>query len=128
MWAWSRVRLATPLLVAVAVLAAAPAPGSGLAAQRGRATPARQRCADEARQQARKLLVFHAGADDRIEIDPSVKTLPPMRNPANRAQRFDVLEVWGRIYKGEYRMRFIYAQVASQCVLMGEEVLEFASL
>ena len=27
-----------------------------------------------------------------------------------------------------YRMRFIYARVPGECVLMGQEVLEFASL
>ena len=85
-------------------------------------------CASAASDQARKLLVFHFGPDGRIEIDKSVKTLAPIRNPANRAQRLDVLEVWGYIYKGQYRMRFIYAQSPKECVLMGQEVLEYASL
>lgn len=85
------------------------------------------RCAADALQQAQKLLVFHFGADDRIEIDKSARVLAPIRNPANRSQRFDVLEVWGRIYKGQYRMRLIYAQSAD-CTLMGQEILEFASL
>jgi hypothetical protein len=62
------------------------------------------RCAPAAREQAQKLLAFHAGGDDRIQIDKSVRTLLPMRNPANRLQRFDVLEVWGRIYKGQYQL------------------------
>ena len=86
------------------------------------------RCAGPALEQARKLLVFHVGPDDRIEIDKSVKTVAPIRNPSNRAQRFDVLEVWGHIYKGDYRMRFIYAQTQKECVLMGQEILEYASL
>ena len=85
-------------------------------------------CASAAGAQAQKLLVFHFGPDARIEIDKSVKVLPPIRNPANRAQRLDVLEVWGRIYKGQYRMRLIYAQSPKDCVLMGQEVLEYASL
>jgi hypothetical protein len=85
-------------------------------------------CAGAASEQAQKLLVFHFGPDGRIEIDMSVKTLAPIRNPANAAQRLDVLEVWGHIYKGQYRMRFIYAQSPRECVLMGQEVLEFASL
>jgi hypothetical protein len=86
-------------------------------------------CAGAATDQAQKLLVFHFGeADTRIELDRSVKVLTPMRNPANRAQRFDVLEMWARIYKGQYRMRFIYAQVSNECVLMGQEILEYASL
>ena len=116
------------LLLALVVCGVAPLPETGFAAQRGRSTPARHPCANAALQQGRKLLTFHAGPDDRIAIDNAVKALPPMRNPANGAQRFDVLEVWGRIYKGEYRMHFIYAQVGKDCVLMGQEILEFASL
>jgi hypothetical protein len=86
------------------------------------------RCAPAALAQAPRLLAFHFGPDSRIEIDKSVKVLAPIRNPANTAQRFDVLEVWGHIYKGDYRMRFLYARVPGECVLMGQEVLEFASL
>ena len=86
------------------------------------------RCAPAAREQAQKLLAFHVGGDDRIEIDKSVRTLLPMRNPANRLQRFDVLEVWGRIYKGQYRLRLLYARIPNECVLMGQEVVEYASL
>ena len=85
-------------------------------------------CAGAAGEQARKLLAFHFGPDDRIEIDKLVKVLAPIRNPANRAQRFDVLEVWGHIYKGDYRMRFIYARLPGDCTLVGQEILEFASL
>jgi hypothetical protein len=85
-------------------------------------------CASAASEQAQKLLVFHFGPDRRIEIDKSVKVLAPIRNPANGAQRLDVLEVWGHIYKGQYRMRFIYAPLPKECVLMGQEVLEYASL
>lgn len=89
---------------------------------------AAHQCAAAATDQAQKLLVFHFGPDSRIEIDKTAKVLAPIRNPANRAQRLDVLEVWGRIYKGQYRMRFIYAQALPECVLMGQEILEFASL
>ena len=74
------------------------------------------------------MLAFHFGPDNRIEIDKSVKTLAPIRNPADRTQRLDVLEVWGYIYKGQYRMRFIYAQLPKESVLMGQEILEYASL
>ena len=84
-------------------------------------------CAGAASEQAQKLLVFHFGPDSRIAIDESVRALAPIRNPANRAQRLDVLEVWGRIYKGQYRMRFIYAHSPKECVLIGQEVLEYAS-
>jgi hypothetical protein len=85
-------------------------------------------CSSAATQQAKKLLAFHFGQDDRIEIDKNVKRLAPIHNPANNKQLFDVLEVWGYIYKGQYRMRFIYAQLPGKCVLMGQEILESASL
>jgi hypothetical protein len=85
-------------------------------------------CAAGAVPQARKLLAFHAGPDDRLAVDDAVKRLAPIRNPANRAQQFDVLELQGHIYKGQYRIRLIYAQVGGQCVLMGQEILEVADL
>jgi hypothetical protein len=85
-------------------------------------------CASTAMEQAKKLLVFHAGSDNRIEINQSVKKLAPIQNPANKKQRLDVLEVWGSIYKGQYRLRFLYAQIAGECILMGQEILEYASL
>ena len=98
-------------------------------AQSPAATPSPpHRCSTAAIEQAQKLLTFHFGPDGRIEIDKSVKVLASIRNPANRAQRFDVLEVWGHIYKGDYRMRLIYARLPNECVLMGQEVLEYASL
>jgi len=85
-------------------------------------------CAAAAASQAQRLLAFHIGPDDRIEIDQDVKVLAPMRNPANKKQLFDVLEVWGNVYKGQYRMHFIYAQMKGDCVLIGQEILEHASL
>jgi len=39
-----------------------------------------------------------------------------------------VLEVWGSIYKGNYRMRLIYHVAGKDCTLMGQEILEYASL
>jgi hypothetical protein len=85
------------------------------------------RCSSSATEQATKLLAFHFGSDDRIEIDKSVKELAPLHNPRNKKQSFNVLEVWGYIYKGQYRMRFIYAQQRGECILMGQEILEYAS-
>ena len=85
-------------------------------------------CANDATERAKKLLTLHFGVDDRIAIDPAVTQLKPLRNPANKKQWFDVLEVWGNIYKGQYRMRFIYAREPSECVLMGQEILEYANL
>src|ERR1044072_8594545 len=103
---------------------------TSIAGAQSSAAPAQtsHRCASAAVEQAPKLLAFHFGPDSLIEIDKSVKVLAPIRNPANSGQRFDVLEVVGHIYKGDYRMRFIYARVPGECLLMGQEVLELASL
>ncbi len=117
---FTRLVIATCVVAAIGVV-------TGVASTPLRAQTA-HRCAPVAREQAEKLLAFHVGGDDRIEIDKSVRTLLPMRNPANRLQRFDVLEVRGRIYKGQYRLRLIYARIPNECVLMGQEVLEYASL
>ena len=85
-------------------------------------------CSADAQARAKKLLELHFGLDDRMSIDSKVAVLKPMKNPAEKSQSFDVLEVWGYIYKGQYRMHFIYAQGQSECVLMGQEVLEYAKL
>lgn len=85
-------------------------------------------CSAEAIAQAQKLLAFHFGEDDRISIEDQARELPAIRNPANPKQKFAVLEVWGYIYKGEYRMRFIYYRLKQDCVLMGQEILESAKL
>lgn len=86
-------------------------------------------CAAGATERAKQLLIFHAGSDERITIDKAVKQLPSMRNPADPRQTLKVLEIWGYIYKGKYRMRFIYYESpATGCVLMGEEILEFARM
>ncbi len=50
-----------------------------------------------------------------------------VKNPAGKDQ-YEVLEVWGNVYKGRYRMRFIYAQLPGECLLMGQEILEYARL
>ena len=84
-------------------------------------------CADSARAQARRFLSFHGGGDDRVEIDREVKQLKPLKNPAGGGY-LDVLEVWGYIYKAEYRMRFLYARIGEDCMLVGQEILEHVSL
>ena len=93
-------------------------------------TFASPQCSAEAVVQAKKLLSFHSNGDKRVEIlaDEKVKELPFMRNPANKKQMFQVLELYGYIYKGQYRMRFIYSHLGGECVLMGQEVLEIAKL
>lgn len=85
------------------------------------------RCAADAIKQARALLVFHHGADVNVGVDDTVRVLPPLRNPVNRRQFFDVLEVRGYVYRANYQMRLIYAQGVGDCALMGQEILERAS-
>jgi hypothetical protein len=80
-------------------------------------------CADVAVEQAKKLGKFH-GVD--LAIDSKVKELPAISNPAYKKQKFQVLEVWGSQYKGNYRIRLIYFHIKAECVLMGQEILEYA--
>jgi hypothetical protein len=84
-------------------------------------------CAKDAIASGGPLLEFHFGKSDRIETDGYATELPSLSNPADPRQHFKVLEVWGYIYKGQYRMRFIYAvSPAHDCTLMGQEILEYA--
>jgi hypothetical protein len=84
-------------------------------------------CAGGAIDRAKQLLTFHSGPDERMTIDKTVKQLPSIRNPEDPKQTFEVLEIWGYIYKGKYRMRFIYYNSpTTACLLMGEEILEYA--
>ena len=45
-----------------------------------------------------------------VGVGDEVKALAPIK-ALKGSGKFDVLEVWGYIYKAEYRMRFIYAQI-----------------
>ena len=86
-------------------------------------------CAGDALVRAEPLLRLHfarggEGVPD-LAISDVVKTLPAIKAPVGRG-RFDVLEVRGYIYKSEYRMRFIYAQIPNDCVLMGQEIIELS--
>ena len=49
--------------------------------------------------------------------------LPPVKALKGNG-RSDVLEVTGHVYKANYRMRLIYAQIKGSCLLMGQEILE----
>jgi hypothetical protein len=87
------------------------------------------RCGDQARKDAFNLLKFHVNNDVRAELADGVTQLPSVANPAKKKQKFDVIEVWGYVYKGQYRMRMIYFYFNDkECVLMGQEILEYASL
>ncbi len=85
------------------------------------------KCAPHALKQAKKLLQFHFGPSDRIEIEQPVTPVRPIKNPAGEG-KYDVLEVWAWIYKGRYRMHFIYGHAGGECVLMGQEILEYTIL
>ena len=113
-----------PVLAAIALLTCAPCFAAPAAAK-----PAAPQCAADALKQAAKLLAFHSDSDKRAEVGEEVERLPSIVNPANPKQRFEVLQVWGSIYKGEYRMRLLYYPMQDgDCVLMGQEILEHASL
>ena len=104
------------LLAALALLGAA-----------GTSRAAEPPCAKEAVAQAQKLLAWHSEGDDRAAVEPQAKALPPLANPANKAQKLHVLEVTGHVYKANYRMRMLYAASPGPCLLMGQEILELSS-
>jgi hypothetical protein len=92
------------------------------------AAETRHPCADDAIARAKPLLMLHYGYQpgekpQNLAIDDRVRALPPIRALKGKG-RFDVLEVTASIYKAEYRMRLIYAQIKGHCVLMGQEILE----
>ena len=80
-------------------------------------------CAVEASKAALKLLKLHTEGDDRASVDGAVRKIGTVK-PLTGKGAFDVLEVAGYVYKGEYRIRLIYAQMPGSCVLMGQEILE----
>ncbi len=83
-------------------------------------------CAADAIAKATPLLRLHYGDPNQpVDVEQSVKVLPPIKALKGNG-RFDVLEVFGHIYKATYRMRFIYAQIKGSCVLMGQEILELS--
>lgn len=97
-------------LFAVAVAAAAPAI----------AHP----CDADAQARAVPLLQLHfEDPQANVGVSDQVKELAPVK-ALKGSGKFDVLEVWGYIYKAEYRMRFIYAQIPDTCLLMGQEIIE----
>jgi hypothetical protein len=89
-------------------------------------------CSSDAIARAKELLVFYRHPDDtgfagQWSIDESsskIGTVPAIHGK----RRYDVLQVWGYVYKGRYRMRFIYALLGGKCVLMGEEIFEDSAL
>jgi ABC-type oligopeptide transport system substrate-binding subunit len=94
----------------------------------GNCFAAAPQCSTSAISQAKKLLSYHTDGDDRAEVESQAKQLPSLANPVNKNQKFIVLEVMGYVYKGNYRMRFIYYPMGRNCVLMGQEILELSTL
>jgi hypothetical protein len=99
-----------------------------LSATGAQAQRAAHHCAGDAIARATPLLRLHfeiAPGEQAVNlsIDDKVKVLAPVRALKGNGV-FDVLEVWGFIYKTEYRMRFIYAQIKDSCTLMGQEIIE----
>ena len=60
-----------------------------------------------------------------FSIKKQISQLAPIKNPAESKQSFDVLEAWAYVYKAKYRLRFYYAKFPGECVLVGQEVLEY---
>ena len=87
-------------------------------------------CESDALQRARPLLTLHIGEDDRMSFSDRAEVLPSIKNPANAKQQLAVLEVNASVYKGQYRMRFIYYVMpdSKECLLMGQEILELANV
>ena len=82
-------------------------------------------CSADAVAKATQLLRFHGNVEttEPVDVGKQVKVLPPIKALKGNG-RFDVLEVWGHIYKADYRMQLIYAQIKGSCLLMGQEILE----
>jgi hypothetical protein len=93
-------------------------------------------CSGDAHKRAEMLLRFHfvMEAGDpatklassevlNLGIDDKIAVLKPIKALVGKG-KLDVLEVQGSIYKANYRMRFIYAQIKGSCALMGQEILE----
>ena len=107
------------MIIASLLLAAAAPPSA--------ASPALP-CAAQARVQALKLLRFHVDGDERATVDEaSLRKVGTIASLTGK-RRFDVLEVWGDVYKGHYRIRLIYARLPGTCALVGQEVLESTDL
>jgi hypothetical protein len=87
------------------------------------------RCAGDALKRGEALLKFHLpDSGHPFGFSKAVERLTPLQNPAAPNQEFDVLQIWGFVYKAKYRLRFLYAGIAESCVLMGQEILEYAKL
>jgi hypothetical protein len=83
------------------------------------------KCANDTRTYAEQLLKLHSGIDRKVQIESRVKALGTIGSPRSRSKR-EREEVWGRIDGTRYRMRFTYLKSVEECVLVGQEIFEFA--
>jgi hypothetical protein len=89
-------------------------------------------CSSDAIARAKELLVFYRHPDEtgfsgQWSVDETARKVGTVAAITGK-RRYDVLQVWGNVYKGRYRMRLIYAIIGGECVLMGEEIFEDAIL
>ena len=104
---------------------------AGLAAlaAAGSAEAAAHACAGDAKVRAERLLRLHYADGEapasvqNVGVGQTVRTLPSIKALVGKG-RFDVLELDGYVYRAEYRIRMIYAQIPGSCALMGQEVIE----
>ena len=80
-------------------------------------------CAAEASKAALKLLKLHTEADDRATVEDRVRKTGTVKALVG-GKPLDVLEVEGSVYKANYRIRLIYAQIPGSCALIGQEIFE----
>ena len=84
-------------------------------------------CFSDAKSKAKTLLDFYRSSDPRAAVGEP-KERPSIKSPDGK-RKYRVIEVPGFIYKGEYRIRLIYATLSDDpCLLMGEEILDLSRL
>lgn len=87
-------------------------------------------CQEDAKERSEGLVRLHytgssSGEINNLFVDESVIVRPPVKSLVGNGY-FDVLETKAYVYRAQHRLRFIYAQLEDDCVLMGQEILEVA--
>ncbi|MBU6258463.1 MAG: hypothetical protein KGL18_14130 [Burkholderiales bacterium] len=95
------------------------------------APPPHHHCESDAMPRALRLLDFHLNSGEATHVDvsltPGYTLAKPVINPANPAQKLDVLEFNGQSGKGDFRIRLLYIQNAKVCAMVGQEIINWAS-
>ncbi|MGE3261023.1 MAG: hypothetical protein AB7K68_04510 [Bacteriovoracia bacterium] len=110
--------------ISLALILALIAPLSGMAKTRNVASSPHH-CAEDAKVVAMEALKLHTQADERATLDDKVTTMTPIRALKGKG-KLDVLEVWGSVYRADYRIRVLYAQIKDSCASLGFEIIEAA--